>query len=188
MNPTKKTAITVGILILVAYSMLAGGTGDAHWLTLLVDVVSGLAVIGIAVLLFPFFKVSSKPLSWGYLIMKILEGALMIVAGILYMSDSLRDSHAWIYNYPQAYVFIVSAYLFYVLLLKTKLVPRYISIWGIVACITLLIANVTKSFGVSSPALDALMVPIFANEIFLAIWLMAKGFNKSAVAPAAAKA
>lgn len=187
MNPTKKTSIMVGILILVAYSMLVGGTGDAHWLTLLVDVVSGLAVIGIAVLLFPYFKISNKLLSWGYLGLKIIEGGLMIVAGILYMNASTRDSHAWIYNYPQTYVFIFSAYLFYVLLLKTKLVPRYISIWGIVACFTLLIANVTKSLGISSPALDALMVPIFANEIFLAIWLMAKGFNKTAIAPASTK-
>lgn len=187
MNPAKKTSITVGILILVAYLMLGGGTGNAHWLTLLLDVVSGLAVIGIAVLLFPFFKASNKSLSWGYLIMKFLEGTLMIAAGILYMSDSLRDLHAWTYNYPQTYVFIVSAYLFYVLLFKTKLVPRYISIWGIVACFTLLIANITKSLGVSSPALDALMVPIFANEIFLAIWLMAKGFNPTSIASASAK-
>lgn len=177
MNPTKKTAITVGILILVAYLMLGGGTGDTHWLTLLLDVISGLAVIGIAVLLFPFFKASDKALSCGYLIMKFLEGGLMIVAGILYMSASTRDLHAWIYNYPQAYVFIVSAYLFYVLLLKTKLVPRYISIWGIIACITLLIANLATSFGIKSPVLDALMAPIFLNEIYLAIWLMSKGFR-----------
>lgn len=177
MNPTKKTSITVGILILVGYAMLGGGTGDAHWLTLLLDVVSGLAVIGIAALLFPFFKVSNKQLSWGYFILKILEGGLMIVAGILYLNASTRDLHAWIYNYPQAYVFIVSAFLFYILLLKTKLVPRFISIWGIVACCTLLIANVVGLLGVSSPALGALMAPIFLNEIFLAIWLMAKGFN-----------
>lgn len=188
MNPTKKTSIAVGILILVGYLMLGGGTGDAHWLTLLLDMVSGLAVIGIAVLLFPFFKASNKPLSWGYLIMKILEGALMIAAGILFMNASTRDSHAWIYNYPQAYVFIVSAYLFYVLLLKTKLVPRYISIWGIIACITLLIANLATSFGINSPALGVLMAPIFLNEIYLAIWLMAKGFNKPTIASETTKA
>lgn len=187
MNLTKKTAITVGILILVGYTMLGGGSGDAHWLTLFLDVISGLAVIVIAVLLFPFFKVSNKQLSWGYLIMKIIEGALMIAAGILFMSDSSREWRAWIYNYPQAYVFIVSAFLFYILLLKTKLVPRFISIWGIIACCTLLIANVLGLIGISSTVISALMVPIFANEIFLAIWLMIKGFNKSATATVSAK-
>jgi hypothetical protein len=188
MNPAKKTAIIVGILILVGYAMLGGGTGDAHWLTLLLDVVSGLAVIGIAVLLFPFFKAFNKSLSWGYLVMKFLEGALMIAAGILYMNATTRDLHAWIYNYPQAYVFIVSAYLFYALLLKTKLVPRYISIWGIIACITLLISNLATSFGINSPVLGVLMAPIFLNEIYLAIWLMAKGFSQSAIASETTKA
>lgn len=187
MNTNKKNATIVGILILVAYSMLASTATDTKWIATLFDIVSGLAVIGIAVLMFPLFKVSNRKLSSGYLYMKIIEGALMITAGILFLSDSFRDSRVWIYNYPQTYAFIISAFLFYILLLKTKLVPRFISIWGIVACFALLIANATKSLGINSPALDALMVLIFTNEIFLAIWLMVKGLNTTPVASGAVK-
>lgn len=184
MNQNHKTkAIIVGILIIVAYSMLASEAIDIKWVATLFDIVSGLAVIGIAVLMFPFFKISNRKLSLSYLFMKILEGALMIVAGIFFLSNSFQDWRGWIYNYPQTYIFIVSAFLFYFLLFKTKLVPRFISVWGLVAVFTLLVANVTKSLGVNSLVLDALMVPILANEIFLAVWLMVKGFNPFAISP-----
>jgi hypothetical protein len=176
-NRTK--AIIVGILILVAYSMLASGVTDIKWVTTLLDVISGLAVIGITILLFPFFKTSNKGLTIGYIAMKVLEGALMIAAGILLLSNLSTDWRSWIYNYPQTYVFIISAFLFYILLFKTKLVPRFISIWGLVACGMLLINNVAKLVGITSPILDVLMVLIITNELFLAGWLMIKGFNKS---------
>lgn len=173
----KKTATIVGILILVAYSMLVSEVTDIKWIVLLLDVISGLAVIGIAALMYPLFKASDKQLSSGYLYLKIFGGLLTITAGIFFLSDSYQDWRSWIYNYPQTYEFIISASLFYLLLFKTKIVPRFISVWGLVACFTLLIANVTKSLGVNSPVLDALMVPIFANEIFLALWLIVKGFT-----------
>lgn len=183
MKNLRATAAVVGVLIIVAYSMLFGGSENSEWLTLILDVISGLAVIGIAVLMFPLFIKSDKPLSYGYLALKILEGALMIAAGVLFISGSLSDWRAWIYNYPQTYVFIFSAFLFYILLYKTRLVPRFISIWGFVACGTLLIVNAAKSLGIYSQALEMLMILIVTNEAFLAIWLMAKGFNNSALKP-----
>jgi hypothetical protein len=65
--------------------------------------------------------------------------------------------------------------------------PRFISVWGLVACCALLIVNATKLLGVSYPALDALMLLIMTNEVFLAIWLMVKGFNPSVIASETAK-
>lgn len=171
MNSERKTAIIVGILILVAYSILASEVTDIKWVVTLLDVISGLAVIGIAVLMFPFFKVSNRQLSFGYLYLKILGGLLAIAAGMFFLSDSFQDWRGWIYNYPQTYEFIISGSLFYVLLFKTKLVPRFISVWGLVACCTLLIANVAGSLGINSPVLYVLMFPIFANEVFLCIHL-----------------
>ncbi len=73
MNSERKTAIIVGILILVAYSVLASEVTDIKWVVTLLDVISGFAVIGIAVLMFPFFKVSNRQLSFGYLSLKIFH-------------------------------------------------------------------------------------------------------------------
>lgn len=183
----RKRAIIIGVLFLVAYSMLASEATSIKWVVSLLDIVSGFAAISIAVLFYPFFKDSNKQLSLGYLCLKTLGGILGIAAGIFFLSASLEAWRNWIYEYPQTYVFITEAVLFYTLLFKTKLVPRFISIWGLVACCTLLIANVVTALGVSSPLLAVLMIPIFLNEIFLAFWLMFRGFNESAIALGSAK-
>lgn len=59
MHSNRTRATIVGILILVAYSMLASAATDIKWVVTLLDIVSGLAVIGTAMIMFPFFKVSN---------------------------------------------------------------------------------------------------------------------------------
>jgi len=98
MNKNRITAIIVGILILVAYSMLASVATDIKWIVALFDIVSGFAVIGIAKLMFPLFKTLYRQLSYGYLVMKILEGALMIAAGTFFLSNSFQDWRLRIYD------------------------------------------------------------------------------------------
>jgi hypothetical protein len=51
MNQRRKAAI-VGVLILVAYSMLAGGNPDARVAGMVLEVISGAAVIGIALIVY----------------------------------------------------------------------------------------------------------------------------------------
>jgi hypothetical protein len=60
--------------------------------------------------------------------------------------------------------------------------PRLISVWGLLAVVLMVARNLLVAFGVSIGADMVLVLPIILNEIFLGIWLMAKGFN----APAAA--
>jgi len=78
--------------------------------------------------------------------------------------------------------FILGAILFYSLLYRSRLVPRFIAAWGLIAVVLLTAANVvapdiTQGF---EPAM-LLYLPIAANELFLAIWLLMKGFNGSVV-------
>jgi len=166
-----------GILILVAYGVLVSGITDSKPLVMFSDVVSGFAVIGIAVLMFPFFRVLNKKLSVSYLLLKILEGTLMIVGGIFFLDNSLRFIRNWIYSGVHLYIFIVSGFIFYYLLYKTKLIPRFISVWGAIAILVLLTTTALKLMGLNFPALDALLVLVITNEVFLAIWLMVKGLK-----------
>ena len=53
MSTHRKTAIIVGVLILLAYSVLGSGNPEAKILGMLLEVISGLAVISIAVLMYP---------------------------------------------------------------------------------------------------------------------------------------
>jgi len=177
----KTRAILVGVFILVAYGVLASAITQSKIIVMLSDIISGLAVIGIAVLMFPLFKSLSKSMSMSYLVSKYLEGVLMIIAGTVFLFSSIQPVRDSIYNSIHLYIFIASGFLFYYLLYKSELVPRFISIWGTAGIFALLVSTALKLFSIQYVAIDYFLVLIITNEIFLAIWLMTKGFNKSAI-------
>ena len=181
MNSNRKTAIIVAALILIAYGVLASSITDSKITVLLFEVISGIAVIGIAVLMFPLFKRYNEKLSIWYIVFRSIEGGLMIIAGFLFLSNStsllgIRDG---IYV-GHGYIFAVAALMFYHLLYTSKLIPRFISVWGFIAAILLIFVNLLEVMGII-PASMFLYLPIITNEVFLAIWLIFKGFNPSAI-------
>ncbi len=181
MNKNRRTAIIVGVLILVAYSVLVSGNPEAKTLGMVAEVISGLAVITIAVLMYPLFKPYNKNASYGYIVLRIIEGGLLVVTGILFSSHNtlLLEIHAGIHG-VLAYIFAVAALIFYYLLYISILIPRWISVWGFVAAILLILVNLLEVTGITS-GLMILALPIMLNELVLAIWLIVKGFNPSAI-------
>ena len=187
MNSNKKTAIIVGVLILLAYSLLGSDNPDAKILGMFLEVISGLAVIAIAVLMYPLFRPYNKKASFWYIVSRGIEGGLMIIAGILFLSHNplLLEIRDGIYV-GHAYIFAVAALIFYFLLYQSNLVPRWISVWGVIAAILLILVNLLEVMGIL-PGLMVLYLPIILNELVLAIWLMVKGFNPSAIASESVK-
>lgn len=177
MNKNRKIAIIVGILILVAYSILGTNNPNAKILGMFLEAISGLAVIVIAVLMFPFLKPYGKKTSLWYLALKSIEGILMVIAGVLFLihTTSLLELRDQIYL-VHGYIFAIPALMFYYLLYKSKLIPRWLSVWGVIASILLIIVNLLELMGII-PGLEILYLPIVLNEVVLAIWLMVKGFN-----------
>jgi hypothetical protein len=173
----KNSARLAGIFILTAYLMLLGEFITSKAIVLMADTISGLSVIGIAILLFPHIKNTNKLIANSYLLLKMVEGLLMLIGGIVFLSSSLAPLRSQMYDGIHFYVFIISGFCLYWLLYKTKLVPRFISIWGAVAVFSLLLTAVLDFFNLHLPALDILLLLIIINEIFLAFWLMIKGFN-----------
>lgn len=174
----RQRAAIVGVLILAAYSMLTYSITKNVTAGVITDIISGLAVIGIPILLFPFFKKEkTQKLNYAYLISRVIEGVLMLIGGIIILIPSLESYRNLIYSDVQIYFFIAGALFFYILLYRTLLVPKFISVWGIIATLLLFIVTIIKLFGIESEILDALVLPMILNELFLAIWLMIKGFN-----------
>jgi len=180
-------ATLVGIFLLLAYTMLIYDfTGNVPFGST-ADIVSGLAVIGIAVLLFPLFRLDSngrindstgnKILNLAYLFSKLVEGTLMIAGGICILFESTREYRSLIYANFHIYFFIAGALLLYLLLFRTRLVPRFFSVWGIIGSVILLLVTALGLMGIKHMILDAMLMPIVANEVSLAIWLMVKGFS-----------
>lgn len=83
MNKDRRNAIIVGLLIIFAYAVLASSLIDSKIIVMISEALSGLAVIGIAVIMYPYFR-SYKKISKSYLSLKSVEGLLMIIAGILF--------------------------------------------------------------------------------------------------------
>ena len=183
----RKSAVIVGVLILVAYAVLFS-SGLEALIVMLIELISGVAVIGIAVIMFPILKTYNEKLDLGYIIIKIIEGGVMIIAGIMFLSQNtlLLEIRDWIYV-SHAYIFILGALILYYLLYQSKLVPRFISVWGVIAVIMLLVGNLLEIMGISPAMLIFLFLPIMLNEVFLAIWLIAKGFNADVIVSGAVK-
>ncbi len=180
MISNRRTAIIVGVLILAAYSVLVSLFTESLTLIVLFELLSGAAVIAIAVLMFPLFKPWNKRITLWYLAAKVIEGGLMVIAGLLLLSSNssllgIRD----LIHVSHAYFFILASMLFYYLLYQSKLIPRFISVWGVIALISLLAGNLLEIAGNTHPMIKLFYPLIMLNEILLAIWLIVKGFNPS---------
>jgi hypothetical protein len=172
----KESAKLAGIFIITAYGVLVSQMTQSGLAVMLADVISGFSVIGIAVLLFPFLKRSGEQISKIYLYLKTAEGLLMIFGGIVFLFG-MNEVRSALYDGVHLWVFIAGGFLFYYLLYKTELVPKFISIWGAIAIFSLLMQTILGFINIHHPLIDALLVLIITNEVFLAIWLMAKGIK-----------
>jgi hypothetical protein len=76
-------------------------------------------------------------------------------------------------------VFSLGALTFYYLLYAARLVPRWLSGWGIVGTVGYLAAGVIAVFSTEQVIL---LLPLALQEMVMAIWLVAKGFNAQAMA------
>jgi hypothetical protein len=176
----------------------------------LLELINCIAVVGIAVAMFPIFRQQNEALALGYVALRIIEAVILIAAVISplllitlsleYLSTGAPDASAFptsanLLLSTRAYIagllvpifFSLAALVFYSLLYQSILVPRFISIWGLIAVVLLLAWNLLETFGISVPAGMIFGLPIILNEIFLGIWLIAKGFNPYAVNPGTAK-
>jgi len=77
---------------------------------------------------------------------------------------------------------LILFYMFY----KTKLIPRWLSSWGLIGNTLAMQASFLILFrliDVITPHFIVLTIPLVLQEIVLAIWLIVKGFNLSVKHP-----
>ncbi len=85
-----------------------------------------------------------------------------------------------------AIVFPLGALMFYAVLYQANLIPRWISVWGLIGVALHLVATgLLGMFGLIgqlSTIQVVVALPIFFQEMVMAVWLIVKGFNASAIA------
>jgi hypothetical protein len=86
------------------------------------------------------------------------------------------------------FAFSLGAFMYYYLFFQSRLIPRWLSGWGIVAIILMTAACVLALFS-DNPVTGYILLaaPIALQEMVLAVWLIVKGFNASAIVSPSAK-
>lgn len=163
-------------------------------------VIAAFGSAGIAVSLYGVLKRTRAGLALGSVVFRALEATMYMVAvvsllsvrtlsqqfttagpvdraSLQKMSDlmvSTRD-HASVLG---VFAFCVGAFIYYYLFWRSRLIPRWLSGWGIVAIFLLTVAAVSALFS-DQPVTGyvLLAVPIGLQELVLAVWLIVKGFN-----------
>jgi hypothetical protein len=163
--------------------------------------------VGIAIALYPVLRRYSEGLSLGAVGLRIIEAVLYSIGAIavlsmLTLSRGLGEADAPAALYLQAsgallmtvrswagmagtLAFYPAGLLYYIVFYRSGLIPRWLSGWGIVAVAMGFTASVLVVFQVVEPMTTphiVLNLPLFLQEMALAVWLIAKGFSPSALA------
>jgi hypothetical protein len=106
------------------------------------------------------------------------------------MGRALVAVHNWTFLLGPSFTSGTNTVLMAYLMYRSGLVPRFIPVLGLVGGPLVFASGAAQMFGIYEQisvwaAIAA--VPVFAWELTLAIWLIAKGFNPSAIASGSAK-
>lgn len=77
-------------------------------------------------------------------------------------------------------VFIIGGLFLYLLFYLARLVPRWLSLWGLIGAVLYVIVDLFLFFGLDY-RLGAMRVPLAVQEMAMALWLIAKGFDQAAI-------
>jgi hypothetical protein len=191
---------------------LSANEGPMLIYTLLMFIM-GVSCAGIGLALYPILKKYNEGLAIGAAGFRIIEGVGDIVSAIfvialLALSQEFVNAGApdgsyfqtagvvinagidWLSHGAMLLCWSIGAFMYYSLFYQYRLVPRWLSVWGLVGIILatisglLVMLHIIPGFGSVQMLLN---LPIFPQEMALAVWLIAKGVNSSAVASLAPK-
>ncbi len=174
----------------------------------LLVLIDAIAVAGIGIMIFPILKKYNETSALGYAGARIVEGVLFIVNVITTLTlitlsrefvqagapiasyyqtlgNVLLAAGNWAYLLGLGLAFSLSALILNFVLYQSKLIPRWLSGWGLVGAVLVFVNYLLESFGVNP--VEILFYPIALQEMVFAVWLIVKGFNSSAIASESTK-
>lgn len=186
--------VTGGVLDGPAYLAQVAAQPNRLALGALFLLLPGLALAMVPVVFWPIGKRYNETLAMGYVVFRgALETVCYIVLTVGWLvliplskaADAgplaalVRTTETVIWDQMTAIPFALGALMFYVVLYQSRLVPRWLSIWGLVGGVLYLVPPLGSMLGFS---LGFFMAPLALQEMVMAVWLIAKGFNRAAIA------
>jgi hypothetical protein len=171
------------------------------------------SAVGTATTMFPLLRQYNETIALWHVCFRFLE-AIIITVGVISVLSLLTLSqefvaagapdpssfhssgiilqaiHDWTFMLGPLFMLGINTVMYSYIFYKTKLVPRFISILGMTGASCVFICSLFVMFGVF-PQISfwgaVLAVPVAANEMILAVWLIVKGFNENAITSLNAK-
>lgn len=167
----------------------------------ILEIIVAITSIGTAVVLYPVLKKQNESTALGLVAARVLE-ACTIFAGVAFLlavvtlrqagagADALVTSHALVALYDrifllgQGFIPAINDLLLGILLYRSRLVPRALSLIGIAGAGPLIAGYLATMFGLIdriSPLAGLSAVPVALFEFSLGIYLVVKGFKQSSI-------
>lgn len=171
----------------------------------LLDLIAVALIVAIAVMMFPVLSRHSAGIAVGYVAARLVEATITVVGtvgllSVLTLSQEYVQTGA---SNPSAFeplgpvllavrdwtdvigaqtAFALSALILNASFYETRLVPRFISVWGFLGGVLALVAGLVGLFSRDpfSAVSIVLILPIAVNEMVLAVWLIVRGFTLTA--------
>ncbi|WP_238403106.1 DUF4386 domain-containing protein [Paenibacillus mesophilus] len=164
------------------------------------------AYVGIPIMMYPIINKHNKGLALGSVAFGIIAGVFIMIGVILLLllltlshefakvgtlnassfqtlGGLLRDGRDLVNHVATTLAFVIAMFLFNCIFYQTKLVPRWLSVSGLIGSTLSILASLF--FMIRFIGLDAtymmLNIPIAFQQLVLAVWLIMKGFDRAEV-------
>ena len=192
-------------------------TGSEHAnqviLGAVMELILVVSAVGTATIMFPILRKYNETIALCHVCFRFLE-AIVITVGVIsvlslltlsreFVAAGAQDSasfyasgtilkavHDWTFMLGPLFMLGINTMMYSYIFYKTKLVPRFIPILGMTGAALVFICALLVMFGVIQQISvwgGILALPVAANEMILAVWLIVKGFNETALSSMSAK-
>lgn len=163
----------------------------------------GISLVMMTIFLYPIFKKDSEELALGMIVFRgTLEGVWYFITtlSVLFLftlgnefvsngsnSDNLRSTISAVYQFQSllgplgTIFFLIGATCIYISFFRTRLIPRWLSIWGLFGVLPYMAYAILHFFGMDNGFGLYLQMILAPQEIVMALWLIIKGFNRNSI-------
>lgn len=168
------------------------------------ELILAVSAVGTATTMFPYLRKYNETIALWHVCFRFMEAVIIIVGIISVLSlltlsqeyvaagnpdaasyqasgTLLKAVHDWTFLLGPNFMLGINTAMYSYIFFRSKLVPRFIPIIGLTGASLVFIAALLEMFGVIDQVstLGAILsAPVFVNEMTLAVWLLAKGFNE----------
>jgi hypothetical protein len=198
-------AVFVPVLTGNDYLTLVSTHSDQIAVGAILYLIAAFTSVGIAISMYPVLKGLNVGLALGSVVFRTMEAVMYMVSVVSLLSlltmskqfvtlgiadraslqaigDSFRSTRD-LATLTAVFSFCIGAFLYYYLFFQSRLLPRWLSGWGILAIILMMTACVLALFsGNPVTGYTLLVIPVALQEMVLAVWLIVKGFSPFVIA------